>query len=136
MGWGAAVGYGVFVGLGVAVGHWRSSWGWGRLRSQRLSPPLWRQSPSLASRVAMTPASTVAGTSGVGGDAVCVSAGDGVSLVQATAARPKIAKTTRMTILIFFLQCCEDFQSFLSMGSAAVAAEPIKLPGRRHSREP
>ena len=136
MGWGAAVGYGVFVGLGVAVG----------ISAVVGVEPVVRVAVTFASTVASTalsasrvplmPASTVAGTSGVGGDAVCVSEGDGASLVQATAARPKIAKTTRMTILIFFLQCCEDFQAFLLMGSAAVAAEPIKLPGRRHSREP
>ena len=135
MGWGAAVGYGVFVGLGVAVGI-GAVVGVGAVKVAATVASTVASIAVSASRVAMTPASTVAGTSGVGGDAVCVSAGDGVSLVQATAARPKIAKTTRMTILIFFLQCCEDFQSFLSMGSAAVAAEPIKLPGRRHSREP
>ena len=72
-----------------------------------------------ASRVPRTPASTVAGMSGVGRDAVCVSAGDGASLVQATAVRPKITKTIRMIILIFFLQFCENFQSSLSTGSEA-----------------
>ena len=58
------------------------------------------------------------------------SQGDGASLVQATAAMPKITKTTRMTILIFFLQCCENFQSSLSTGSAATGADGDELPGR------
>ena len=55
-----------------------------------------------ASRVPRIPAATVAGTSAVGRDAVCVSAGDGTSLVQATAVRLEITKTIRMIILIFF----------------------------------
>ena len=55
-----------------------------------------------ASRVLRIPASTVAGTSAVGRDAVCVSAVDGASLVQATAVRPEITRTIRMIILIFY----------------------------------
>ena len=53
-----------------------------------------------ASRVPRIPASTVAGTSAVGRDDVCVSAGGGASPEQATAVRPETTKTIRMIILI------------------------------------
>ena len=54
-----------------------------------------------ASRVPRIPAETVAGTSAVGRDIVCVSAVDSESPVQATAVRPEISKAIRMIILIF-----------------------------------
>ena len=91
---------GVFVGLGVEVVMVKVS---ATFASTVASIAV------SASRVLRILASTVAGTSGVGGDAVCVSAGDGSSLVQATAARPKITKAIRMAVLIFFPQCCETF---------------------------
>ena len=107
---GVEVGHGVFVGRGVAV-----SIGVGLgAEVVKVAATFASTVASIAvsaSRVPRTPASTVAGTSGVGRDAVCVSAGDGTSLVQATAVRTKITKTIRMTILIFFLQCRETFNS-------------------------
>ena len=147
VGWGTAVGYGVavgrgvFVGPGVEVGHGVFV---GRGVAVSIGVGLGAEVVKVAatfastvapiavsaSRVPRTPASTVAGTSGVGRDAVCVSAGDGTSLVQATAVRPKITKTIRMIILIFFLQCRETFQSSLSTGSAAPDADGGELPGR------
>ena len=81
-----------------------------------------------ASRVLRRPASTVAGTSGVGEDAVCVSAGDGASLEQATAARLNITKTIRMAVLIIILQCIGNFQSSPSPGSAATGAHEDDSP--------
>ena len=62
-----------------------------------------------ASRVLLTPASTVAGTSAVGRDAACSSAVDGASLEQATAVSPETTKTIRMIILILFPQCRVKF---------------------------
>ena len=129
VGCGVEMGYGVFVGLGDAVGI---GVGVG-VEVVKVAATVASTVASIAvpaSRVPRVLASTVAGKSGVGGDTVCVSAGDGASLVQATAARPKIAKTIRMTIHIFFLQYCENFQSSLSTGSAATGAEPANLPGR------
>ena len=127
VGWGTAVGYGVAVGRGVfvcpgvEVGHGvfvgqgvAVSIGVGLgTEVVKIAATFASTVASIAvsaSRVPRIPASTVAGTSGVGRDAVCVSAGDGTSLVQATAVRPKITKTIRMIIFIFFLQCCENFQ--------------------------
>ena len=52
-----------------------------------------------------------------------MSAGDGTSLVQATAVRPETTKTIRMIILIFFPQFRETLQSFLPTGSAAPGAD-------------
>ena len=118
VGSGVEVGNGVFVGRGVAVGIGPGI----EVEVVKVSATFASTVASIAvsaSRVPRIPASTVAGTSGVGRDAVCVSAGDGTSLVQATAVRPKITKTIRMIILIFFLQCRENFQSSLSTGSAA-----------------
>ena len=140
--YGVAVGRGVFVGPGVEVGHGVFV---GRGVAVSIGVGLGAEVVKIAatfastvasiavsaSRVPRTPASTVAGTSGVGRDAVCVSAGDGASLVQATAVRPKITKTIRMIILIFFLQCRETFQSSLSTGSEATGADRGELPGRR-----
>ena len=107
---GVEVGHGVFVGQGVAV-----SIGVGLgAEVVKVAATFASTVASIAvsaSRVPRIPASTVAGTSGVGRDAVCVSAGDGASLVHATAVRPKITKTIRMIILIFFLQCREIFNS-------------------------
>ena len=88
-----------------------------------------------ASRVPRIPASSVAGTSAVGRDAVCVSAGDGTSLVQATAVRPEITKTIRMIILIFLPQFHGNFQSSLSTGSAAPGADRGELPGQRPDQD-
>ena len=88
-----------------------------------------------ASRVPLTPASTVAGTSTVGRDAVCVSAGDGASPVQAAAVRPGITRRTRMIILIFLPQCRENFQSSLSTGSMAPGADRRRTPWRRPGRD-
>ena len=109
VGTGVEVGHGVFVGRGVAV-----SIGVGLgVEVVKVAVTFASTIASIAvsaSPVAMTPASTVAGTSDVGMDAVCVSGGDGASLVHATAVRPKITKTIRMIIFIFFLQCCENFQ--------------------------
>ena len=121
--WGVAVGYGVFVGQGVAVGTGVRT----GVEVVNVSATFASTVASIAvsaSRVLRILASTVAGTSGVGGDAVCVSAGDGASLVQATAVRPKITRTIRIIILIFSPECCENFQSFLSTGVAATGAEP------------
>ena len=81
-----------------------------------------------ASRVLRIPASTVAGTSAVGRDAVCVSAGGGASPEQATAVSPEITRTIRMIILIFFPQCRENFQSSLSTGSAPPALTEANSP--------
>ena len=89
-----------------------------------------------ASRVPLTPASTVAGTSAVGRDAVCVSAVDGASLEQATAVRPEITRTIRMIILIFFPQCRENFQSSLSTGSAPPALTGANSPAVGLTRTP
>ena len=61
------------------------------------------------SRVLRIPASTVAGTSAVGRDAVCVSAVDVASLEQATAVSPEITKTIRMIILIFYSPVPRNF---------------------------
>ena len=128
---GVEVGHGVFVGRGVAVSI---GVGVGVVEVVKVAATFASTVASIAvsaSRVPRIPASTVAGTSGVGRDAVCVSAGDGTSLVQAAAVRPKITKTIRMIILIFFLQCRENFQSSLSTGSAAPGADRGELPGRR-----
>ena len=130
VGYGVGVGRGVFVGTGVEVGHGVFV---GRGVALGIGVGLGAEVVKVAatfastvasiavsaSRVPRIPASTVAGMSDVGRDAVCVSAGDGSSLVQATAVRPKITKTIRMIILIFFFQCRENFQSSLSTGSAA-----------------
>ena len=126
--WGTGVGYGVAAGSGVfvspgvevEVGKTAATFA-STVASTALS----------ASRVPRMPASTVAGTSGVGWDAVCVSAGDGASLVQATAVRPEITKTIRMIILIFFPLCREDFQSALFQ---RVAFSCIREVGATDSR--
>ena len=129
VGWGTAVGYGVavgrgvfvgpgvevgngvFVGRGVAVGI-GAGIGVEMVKVAATFASTVAPIAFSASRVPLIPASTVAGTSGVGRDAVCVSAVDGASLVQATAVRPEITKTIRMIILIFFLQCRHNCQSF------------------------
>ena len=131
---GVEVGNGVFVGLGVAVGIGA---GVGVELVVKVAATFASTVASIAvsaSRVARIPASTVAGTSAVGRDVACSSAGDGASLEQATAVRPEITKTIRMIILIFFPQCRQDFQSSLSTGSVAPGAYRGELPGRGLAR--
>ena len=132
---GVEVGNGAFVGRGVAVGI-----------GPRVEVEVVKAAATFAStvasiavsasRVPRIPASTVAGTSAVGRDAVCVFAGDGASLVQATAVRPEITRTIRMRILIFFPQCRDNFQSSLSTGSTVPVADRGELPGRGLAKTP
>ena len=105
---GVEVGNGVFVGRGVTAGIGTGV----EVEVVKAAATLASTVASIAvsaSRVPLTPASTVAGTSAVGRDAVCVSAVGGASLEQATAIRPEITRTIRMMILIFFPQCREEF---------------------------
>ena len=98
---GVVVGNGAFVGRGVTAGIGTGV----EVEVVKAAATLASTVASIAvsaSRVPLTPASTVAGTSAVGRDAVCVSAVDGASLEQATAVRPEITKTIRIIILIFF----------------------------------
>ena len=129
LGSGVEVGNGAFVGRGVAVGIGAGA----EVEVVKVAATFASTVASIAvstSRVPRIPASTVAGTSAVGRDAVCVSAGDGASLVQATAVRPEITRTIRITILIFFPQCREDFQSSLSTASTVPGADRGELPSR------
>ena len=100
------VGRGVAVGLGAGIG----------VEVVRVAATFASTVASIAvsaSRVPLTPASTVAGTSAVGRDAACSSAVDGASPEQATAVSPEITRTIRMRILIFLPQCRDNFQSSL-----------------------
>ena len=104
----AEVGKGAFVGRGVAVGIGPGV----AVEVVRAAATFASTVASIAvsaSRVPLTPASTVAGTSAVGRDAACSSAVDGASPEQATAVRPEITRTIRMIILIFFPQCRVKF---------------------------
>ena len=151
VGWGTAVGYGVAVGRGVFVGPGVEVGNGvfvGRglavgigvgigVEVVKVAATFASTVASIAvstSRVPRIPASTVAGTSDVGRDAVSVPAGGGASPVQAISARPKITKTIRMIILIFFPQCRENFQSSLSTGLVAPGAYRGELPGRGLAR--
>ena len=126
VGSGVEVGNGVFVGRGVAVGigpgievevvkvsaTFASTVASIAVSASRV--PLTPAS-TVASRLcltgAVTPASTVAGTSAVGRDSVCWSGVDVASLEQATAVRPEITKTIRIIILIFFPHSFPSTQS-------------------------
>ena len=125
---GVDVGSGVFVGGGVAVGI-----GAGVevevVKAAATFASTVASSAVSASRVPRVPASTVAGTSAVGRDAVCVSAVNGASLVQATAVRPEITKPIRMIILIFFPQCRDNFQSSLSIQRSPALTGANSLAG-------
>ena len=125
------MGNGVFVGQGVAAGIGAGVGVEPVVRVAATFASTVASTAVSASRVPLIPASTVAGTSGVGEDAVCVSAGVGASLVQATTARPNITKTIWMTILIFFLQRRGNFQSSPSPGSATTGVHEDELVGRR-----
>ena len=127
---GVAVGNGVFVGRGVAVGN-GAVVEVGAVKAAATFASTVASIAVSASRVLRRPASTVAGMSGVGEDAVCVSEGDGASLEQATAARLNITKTIRMAVLIIILQCIGKFQSSPSPGSVATGAHEDELVGRR-----
>ena len=112
VGSGVEVGNGVFVGRGVAVGIGPGI----EVEVVKVSATFASTVASIAvsaSRVPLTPASTVAGTSAVGRDSVCWSGVDVASLEQATAVRPEITKTIRIIILIFFPQFHGNFQSSL-----------------------
>ena len=130
----AEVGKGAFVGRGVAVGIGPGV----AVEVVRAAATFASTVASIAvsaSRVLLTPASTVAGTSAVGRDAACSSAVDGASLEQATAVRPETTRRIRMIILIFLPQCRDNFQSSLSTGSAAPGADRSELPGRRPGQD-